>query len=311
MKITIFGYSGKIGSYLVQKLLKTNHDIFIVTRNKNKINKTSNLIYCDLNNKKINIDKKIFDSDIIINLIGEYQNKLKMYETNVNLLKNLINQINASKMKKNIHFVQLSSCSVYGYDFNPRKIDELDQLKPNNLYGKTKLLAEKIIIKNHNKFFSYTIIRPSGVIDDNNKKSSFLKLMNLATKRFVILFGKKDAIGNFVHVDDLVELIIAVSLNSIARNKIYNISNNFFYNEIFNNIDSNLSYKPKRLYFYSKIFLSFFLKLREILSNYISLPDIRFLLYKTEYDSSLIKKELNFNFKKDINIFILNNLSNK
>lgn len=311
MKISILGYSGKIGTYLVKELLKTKHDIFLITRNRNNTNKSINLIYCDLNNKKIEIDKKLLDSDVIINLIGEYQNEKIMYETNVNLLKNLINQINLSKIKRNIHFVQLSSCSVYGYDFESRKKNELDKLKPNNLYGKTKLLAEEIIIKNRNKFFSYTIIRPSGVIDDENKRSSFLKLMNLATKRFVILFGKKDAIGNFIHIDDLVELIITVSLNKISRNKIYNISKNFFYNEIFKTIDNHLSYKPKRLYFNSKVFLFFFIKLKGVLSNVINLPDIRFLLYKTEYDSSLIKKELNFNFKRDIKNFVLNHLSNK
>ena len=35
MKITILGYSGKIGMNLVKALQKTNHRIFIVTRKKN------------------------------------------------------------------------------------------------------------------------------------------------------------------------------------------------------------------------------------------------------------------------------------
>ena len=311
MKITILGYSGKIGVNLVKALQKTNHRIFIVTRKKNIKISGIDFIYCDLNKEKNKLDQKIKDSDIIINLIGEYQNEKRMYQTNVTLLKNLIYQINHSKLKKKLHFVHLSSCSVYGYYFNSRKLNEYCRLEPNNLYGKTKLLAEEIVIKNSNKFFSYTIIRPSGVIDDKYQSSGFLKLINLAKKRFTILFGKKDAIGNFIHIDDLVELIITVSHKKMAKNKVYNISHNFSYNQIFDVIDKNLSYRTKRIYFYSKILLFIYLKIRSTIIRKVKLPDIRFLLYKTEYDSSLVKKELNFRFKKNIKKFVVDNTLDK
>ena len=172
------------------------------------------------------------------------------------------------------------------------------------------MYAENLIKKNKNKLFTFSIIRPSGVINNTNN-NSLLKFLDIATKKIVILFGKKDSIGNFVHIDDLIELIHEVSFNKKAQNKIYNISNNFTYLDLLRYIDEKLSISPVRIYFYSDLFLKIYLSLRKLISNFFYIPDISFLAYKTKYDSNLIMKDLNFKFKKDIKKTLLNNLINK
>ena len=226
----------------------------------------------------------------------------KMMQTNFKLVQNLFEHINVGKRKKKIHFVQISSCSVYGYNNQKRYMSENSKTIPTNYYGKTKLYAENLIKKNKNKLFTFSIIRPSGVIDNTNN-NSLLKFLDIATKKIVILFGKKDSIGNFVHIDDLIELIHEVTFNKKAQNKIYNISNNFTYDDLLRYIDEKLSISPVRIYFYSDLFLKIYLSLRKLISNFFYIPDISFLAYKTKYDSNLIMKELNFKFKKDIKNF--------
>ena len=93
-------------------------------------------------------------------------------------------------MLKKIHFVQISSCSVYGYNNQKRYLSENSKTIPTNYYGKTKLYAENLIKKNKNKLFTFSIIRPSGVINNTNN-NSLIKFLDIATKKIVILFGKK------------------------------------------------------------------------------------------------------------------------
>lgn len=310
MKICLLGYSGNIGSKLLIKLNNSKNNLILISRIKKHKSDKLNYIFCDLNEKSNELTKAFSDCDVIINMIGEYKDESKMMQTNFKLVQNLFEHINVGKRKKKIHFVQISSCSVYGYNNQKRYLSENSKTIPTNYYGKTKLYAENLIKKNKNKLFTFSIIRPSGVIDNTNN-NSLLKFLDIATKKIVILFGKKDSIGNFVHIDDLIELIHEVTFNKKAQNKIYNISNNFTYDDLLRYIDEKLSISPVRIYFYSDLFLKIYLSLRKLISNFFYIPDISFLAYKTTYDSNLIVKDLNFKFKKDIKKTLLNNLINK
>ena len=55
-----------------------------------------------------------------------------------------------------------------------------------------------------------------------------------------------------------------------------------------------------RIYFYSNLCLILYSSLRRIILNFFKIPDIRFLAYRTKYDSSLIRTELNFKFSENI-----------
>ena len=311
MNICILGYSGKIGSNLLNKLkVNKNNLIFVSREKKEEINKYR-YIYCDLNSISEELIKVLKDCDILINIIGEYRDESKMLQTNFELVQNLLDQINNNQREKKIHFIQLSSCSVYGYNYEERLLNENSKTLPTNYYGKTKLDAENIIKKNINNFFTYTIIRPSGVIDNLDRKSSLFKFLEIATRKFVVLFGKKDSIGNFIHVEDLTQLIIEVSFNKKAENKIFNISDNFYYFKVLEDIDKKLSIKPMRIYFYSNLFLILYSGLRRIILNFLKIPDIRFLAYRTKYDSSLIRTELNFKFSENIQKIFVKHLLDK
>ena len=107
----------------------------------------------DITNKKEVkkwIDKNEFD--IFIHLAAKVpvktvnKNYKKAYKVNVDGTLNLINSLNKKKNKPKWLFYA-STSHVYKINYKPTKITEKGIIKPQNKYGKTKLIAEKILIK--------------------------------------------------------------------------------------------------------------------------------------------------------------------
>ncbi len=226
--ILVTGGAGYIGSHVVEKLVKTNSNIFIIdnlkTGFKRLINTKAEFIKADINN--INLVKKIINKkkiNTIIHLAGlvdpieSEKKKRKYFRNNINGTLNLIKSCKNSKV---VNFIFSSSASVYGNV--PRAAVETMPLKPNNYYAYTKLKCEKII-KKYSKIYNYnySILRlfnacgasSSGKIGIMSKKNkSFFKI--LAKKSFkknpiINIYGNnhdtKDGtcVRDFIHVSDL------------------------------------------------------------------------------------------------------------
>ena len=131
-----------------------------------KFNKTHKLFYpkkkkLNLLNKKSIIQNIKENTDVIINCAGlarirECEKKTqKAYEINVIGTKNLSESIRIAekKFKKKILIIHISTDAVY--DGSSGNYKENNKCKPQNVYGKTKLLGEKFI----KKLNSFIIIR--------------------------------------------------------------------------------------------------------------------------------------------------------
>ncbi len=127
MRFLITGGTGFIGKKLCHEL--KDHEIFILTRNKNLYqDKTLNYIN--------NIDQRVFDYDIIINLAGEpisqywFEGKKKeIYNSRILLTKEIANHIKLAKKKPSL-FITGSAIGYYGID--NVKCDENDEIVLNN-----------------------------------------------------------------------------------------------------------------------------------------------------------------------------------
>ena len=158
MKIIITGSAGYIGSCLVMSL-KKKYNILGIDKVKPNY-KHKNFEVCNLNNfkKTKNIFKK-FKPDAIFHLAGQstidgIQNKKKYIDNNINVTKNIVKIVNQLNIK---YFIFSSTAAVYK---NSNKfISEKTELKPNNIYGKTKLECEKYIKKKLKKEQKFIIFR--------------------------------------------------------------------------------------------------------------------------------------------------------
>ena len=189
-KILITGGAGYIGSHISEILVKEKKKIFIVdnlsTGHKKLINKKAKFYRVNINNikkiKSIIIQNKI---DSVIHLaasliIGEGEKYPKKYfKNNVLNTKNLITACANTTIK---NFIFSSTAAVY--KDGKFKVTEKSKLSPKSIYGKTKLIAEKIIIKNCKKNkINYGILRyfnivgssPSGKIGLINKGDHLFK----------------------------------------------------------------------------------------------------------------------------------------
>ena len=308
MKICIIGHSGKIGTYLLNSLKKFDCKIHIISQIEENIN-NRNVIIHKGNIKKRDIDFETFlnNCDIFFNLVGEYKNENNMENLNVIFFNELIEKClyYSNKFNKKIHFVHISSCSIFGFTNKSRVLNENSPKKPNTLYGKTKLQSEDMLLKKiNNNLFTFAILRPSGIIFNNNT-NSFNILIKLIKFRFVIFFGYKNHVLNYVHIEDVIDAILLLGFDNNAKNQIFNLSNDSKLEEVINALKSG-SKNKYIIYIYSKLVSDVYMFFRKMLKNYIILPDLRILTYRTTYDSSKIQDKLNFKFKKKIPDFISN-----
>ena len=182
-----------------------------------------------LNKKEVDewVLKKNFD--IIIHLAALVPTKSvnkdfkKAYEVNVNGTNNLINSV-LKKKKKPKWFFYASSSHVYKTTYKTKKINEKEVPRPQNKYGKTKLLAEKLLIKKLKKSSIKLCIGRIFSFTDKNQKPPFLIpsiIQKLKSKSKTINFKNLNHYRDFLSLKDIVLAIDTLR----KKNKIgiYNI----------------------------------------------------------------------------------------
>lgn len=279
-KILVTGGAGYIGSKIVTDLIKKKFDVYVVdnlsTGFKSLVNKKAKFFRLDIS-EQVKIKKIIKKFNIVsvihcaasINVKESESNPKKYFRNNVEkteiFLKSLIN----TKVK---NIIYSSTCAVYGKV--KKNVNENSKLKPDNNYGKSKVLAEKMIIK-YAKILNlnYTILRFFNVGgSDIKNKIGCIKNNNQLLKNFceeikkktyqVKIFGSnyntKDGtcVRDFIHISDLslIHLLVLKKMNienksfilNCGYGKGYSILNiiNIFQKII--NKKLNLIYQPRR-----------------------------------------------------------------
>jgi UDP-glucose 4-epimerase len=155
-RILITGASGYIGSCLY-KFLRKEFNVIGIDKKKSKIKNLKFKRLNILNKKKLyNFFKREKKIDIIIHLAGEstidnIEKKEKYVSNNTNVTKNILEVAKIFNINK---FIFSSTAAVY--KSTNKKLTERSLVRPNNIYGKTKLECEKLIKKEN---LNYSIFR--------------------------------------------------------------------------------------------------------------------------------------------------------
>ena len=305
MRIIILGYTGLIGSSILENLANnSSFDLVCVGRNiKNKLYRGERIKYfkwdfITFKEKNLSFLKK---ANIIINCVGKTNNdKSNLENVNFIFIKKLLKHIKTYQSK--VRLIHLSSIAVYGgaenYLNQPKIITENTTTFTNNLYSKSKfkgdMLIKNTIKRSLNKNLSFTILRISNVFG-GKKNSNLYKFVIFTLKLGVWIKTSNDIMYNFIHVKDVSQVVNSIiSKLKISRNKTYIVSDDFKQYKLYDVYQKLYKKKIMNISFPISVikFLIYFLPMPKIILNL-------FLIISTKvtYSNKKIRKELNFNPK--------------
>ena len=239
MKILITGAAGFIGYHLSKSFLKNNYKVYgIDSLNSyysiklkklrlSKLSKNKNFYFKKLNicnyHNSLNFIKKI-KPDYVFHLAGQpgviysYKDPISYTNNNIHATENLIKIINIYKVKK---FIFASSSSVYG---NKKKfpITENQLLQPENYYGITKKICEKVIRSKLK--VPYIIFRLFTVYGFFGRPDMFFSifLRKIFAKKNINLYNHGEYVRDFTYIDDVIDVFQKVMFLNIKK-KILNV----------------------------------------------------------------------------------------
>ncbi len=228
MNILITGGAGFIGTKLANKLAKKNK-IYILDfpekiKEKSKYLKNCKLLNGDIRNKNIflKINNKI---DLVYHLAALCSTEMsekyprQCYATNVEGTKNLLKWCVKKKVKK---IIFTSSMAVYGR--NSPNIQESTKCKPVSVYGKTKLMGEKILLSQQNKIKTiilrlFNVYGPDQDLNNEVQGMFSIYLKHAITYKKIFVKGSLNRVRDFVYIDDVVSAL----KHNFKSSNIYNV----------------------------------------------------------------------------------------
>ena len=218
MKVLVTGGTGFIGSHLVERLVQEGHQVRCVAKDRlHSVFLESlgiELMLGDLNNG-MDLEAMLDGVECIYHLAGVTRARVNRdyYEGNYLATKKFI-EICARSSNKIKRFVHVSSQAAMGPAVNGDPVTEEDVYHPVSHYGKSKMLAEKEVLRYRDKI-PITIVRPSAVYGPRDKEMLQYFLLIKKHLQPLIGFGKKWL--NFVYVDDLVSGLLLAGKHSKAE----------------------------------------------------------------------------------------------
>ena len=219
--IIVTGGAGFIGANLIQRLnLDNKSDIIVVDNIKKNQKNLNKIIYKDYFDKQDflkKLENKTFHSIKGLTSIIHLGACSDTTETNWDYLKH--NNIYYTKKlyqlskSHNSQFIYASSASVYGNKSGEQK-RIISNLKPLNLYAKSKYELDQYFYKKTKKVMSLRFFNVYGKFEDHKAHmsspvSKFLKQLKRYKQCQVFDFkDKEEAKRDFVLVDDAIEILL-------------------------------------------------------------------------------------------------------
>lgn len=244
MNILVTGGIGFIGHVVVTKLYNAGHKITIID-NETDYNSLPPREVMFLISERKTVMPRIYNYTNDVGFEGEAvsrivkENKIELiihlasfprqavvesrpYLARETMVQGTINICEAAKKHNVKKVVFVSSSMVYG-DFADNTTENAE-CSPNTLYGIYKLAGEGII-KNYQKYFEYTIVRPSAVYGPRDSMDRVVNkfIIKAMGNQTLIVKGQSEKL-DFTELYDAADGIINAALNNNTCNKTYNIT---------------------------------------------------------------------------------------
>jgi dihydroflavonol-4-reductase len=221
MKILITGGTGFIGSMLALRLLKDGKQVVIIGQVNNEAelaNRTELeehgaqvLLFSVLDREKVL--QNMGDVDVVYHLAAA-QHEANVpdqvfWDVNVTGTQHVLEAAEANGVKR---FVHGSTIGVYGSALSGC-LDEKSPLKPDNIYGVTKLEGEKLVAS-FRESLPVVITRISETYGPGDRR--LLKLFRAIKKNVFFMIGNGKNLHHLIYIDDLINGLIKAAEAKMA-----------------------------------------------------------------------------------------------
>ncbi|MCZ6799668.1 MAG: NAD(P)-dependent oxidoreductase [Nitrospirae bacterium] len=138
----------------------------------------------------------------------------RFWDVNVEGTKNLLDASTAAGVKR---FVHGSTIGVYGSAVDG-ELNEDSPLNPDNIYGITKLEAEKMVVSRR-ETLDVVVIRISETYGPGDYR--LLKLFKAIKKRAFFMIGKGNNLHHLIYVDDLIQGMFRAATEETAIGNVF------------------------------------------------------------------------------------------
>ena len=229
MRILITGINGFIGQHLGRTLVKREHQVLGLGRDKQCVVRGVRAYYSgSILDKKL-VEKATRDVEVVVHLAALTSHKdivEKKFETlKTNLLgtKNVLDFFSQSKQTRK--FLYASTGKVYG-KIARLPISEDHSTNPLNILGKSKLITEQLIDFYNDDKKEFIIFRIFNIYGPTQRKNFLIPtiLTQLASRKREIVLGDIEAKRDYMYIDDLVNaFILAIEKKGTLGLSMYNI----------------------------------------------------------------------------------------
>lgn len=227
-QIALTGASGMLGIHIAKKLVEKNIEVIALSRTKPKIK--SKLIKF----KKFDIKKKytkekfksFFKNATTIIHAGCTTNYLKEKNKKFSLKMNLkkTEEIGKFSCLNNKKLIYISGAIVYSRQKRTNSENSKIKKKTDDLYTKSKIVSEKILLKLSKIGLNLIILRPSSIYGyGQNSSKTITKLVKKSISNKKISLYHSHHQVNLVHASDVADIILKI-VNSKKRVKgVFNV----------------------------------------------------------------------------------------
>jgi len=244
VKILVTGATGFIGSHLVHRLLREEHEVGIIKRSISKTWRINDILdqltvfETDLQDLcKIQDAIETFQPCVVFHLASQYVTEhtpadiKSLYETNVLGTVNLLDSMIDSTVTL---FVNTSSCFVYGsgsYSDKDQRMSEGDFLNPSNLYALTKVHGEEACSYYAERYgvkcVTLRLFPPYGEWDNERKLIPFVIRKMIEGEELQLTSCKQK--WDFTYIDDIIDAYMKILfiLEFPEKHEIFNIGTGY------------------------------------------------------------------------------------
>ena len=235
----VTGGAGFIGSAIANKLIKQNHQVYIIdnlrTGYKANISKNSIFIEGDFSKDETIFKLNNIKFDAIFHIGGQSSGVISYedpeYDLNTNTLSTLKLLQYAVKTGCK-RFIYASTMSVYGEEKEKEQFKEKDDVNPKSFYAVGKLASEQYMEIFSKQFgIDYVSLRYFNVYGPGQNLENFKQgMVSIYLKQFlddsfdkVVVKGDLNRFRDLIYIDDVADITIESSKNNKFTNMIINI----------------------------------------------------------------------------------------